>query len=161
MTERRSHQPHAGAGFWIAAVVGGGVIAFGIRSAVNDVSATGPAEFFAWVVAADVLHDILIAPLVCATGFMLTRVLSERWRTPVRSGLIISALVLLVSWPALRGYGRHHVRDNPTVQPLDYATALLTVLAVIWIGIALWTFIRLRSQRRARAETTTHSIRRC
>jgi hypothetical protein len=139
-----------GVGFWIAVAIGGGVIVFGIRGAVHAARATGPTDFFAWVIAADLLHDLVIAPVVCAAGFVLTRLLPERWRTPVRSGLIISALVVIVGWTGLRGYGRDRVPDNPTVQPLDYRTALLTVLAVVWIAVVLWGLLRMRASRRVR-----------
>ena len=38
-------------------------------------------------------------------------------------------MAILVGWAALRGYGRDQVPDNPTVDPLSYGTAVLTVLA--------------------------------
>jgi hypothetical protein len=56
----------------------------------------------------------------------------------VRAGLFASAVLLLVAWPALRGYGRDHVPDNPSVAPLHYGTAVATVLAVVWVAVAVW-----------------------
>jgi hypothetical protein len=150
-TNSHSQLERHGAGFWISVALGGGVIAFGVRGAVHDAAATGPADFFVWIVAADLLHDLLVAPLVCVVGFVLTRTLPEPWRTPVRSGLIISALVVAVAWAGLRGYGRDQVPDNPTVQPLDYGTSVLTVLAVVWTAVAIWVVVRVRSQRRGRS----------
>ena len=152
MTAPAAEPERHGAGFWIAVVLGGALIAFGIRGALVDSAATGPAEFFVWVVGADLVHDLLIAPLVCVVGHLLARAVPEPWRTPVRSGLIVSALALLVGWPGLRGYGRDQVPDNPTVQPLDYGAAVLSVLTVVWLGVAVWALLASRSSRRARRE---------
>jgi hypothetical protein len=119
---------------------------FGVRGALQDAAATHPRDFFVWVVGADLAHDLLIAPLVCVVGFMLARFLSEPWRTPIRAGLILSALVILVGFPGLRMYGRDRVPDNLTAQPLNYSTAVLTVLAIVWIGVAVWTLLRVRAR---------------
>ena len=76
-------------------------------------------------------------------------------RAPVRAGLFASAVVILVGWAALRGYGRDHVPDNPTVDPLDYGSAVLTVLAVIWGAVAVWAAMAwFRSRARARRTVT-------
>ena len=37
-----------------------------------------------------------------------------------------SALVVAIGWPGLRGYGNKS--DNATIHPLDYGSAVLTVL---------------------------------
>ena len=47
----------------------------------------------------------------------------------------------------MRGYGRARTPDNPTVQPLDYATAVMTVVIVIWILAAVWLAVRLVRRR--------------
>ena len=56
------------------------------------------------------------------------------WRWPIRAAAIGSAIVLAVSYPALRGFGRETAPGNATVLPLDYTTAVLTVLSVIWVA---------------------------
>jgi hypothetical protein len=55
---------------------------------------------------------------------------------------LMSAVVVLVAWPALRGHGRATVPDNPTVQPLHYPTAVAWVLAAVWSGVAAWWLLR-------------------
>lgn len=143
-----------GVRFWIAFAVGGAVMAFGVRGALQHAAATHPRDLFIWLVGAGLLHDLVVAPLICATGLLLAHFLAEPWRTPVRAGLILSALVVLVGWPGLRMYGRDRVPDNLSAQPLDYSTAVLTVLAVVWLSVAVWTLLRVRARRATADEGT-------
>ncbi len=73
------------------------------------------------------------------SGSLLARFLPRCLRAPGPApALFASAVVLLVGWAALRGYGRDQVPDNPTVDPLHYGTAVLTVLAVVWGAAIVW-----------------------
>lgn len=135
-------------GFWVAAGAGFAVMGYAVAGVLGDARATHPRSFVAWVVGAALVHDLLVAPVVCLVGLLLGRVVREPWRTPVRAGSIVSGVVLLVAWPALRGYGRDRVPDNRSVQPLDYTTAVLTVLAVVWAVVAVWLAARLTHGRR-------------
>jgi hypothetical protein len=137
---RRPDRPH-GAGFWVAAVVGLGVIGFGVRGILTHAEGTEPPEFAKWLVGADLLHDFVLAPLVCLAAAAVARLLPARVRAPVGSGLIATAFVLAVGWAPLRGYSRATVPDNPTVQPLNYATAITTVLVVVWAVVGLWIVV--------------------
>jgi hypothetical protein len=132
----------SGPGFWIAAAVGITIMAFGVRGIVTHARGTHPSAFVAWIVGADLVHDLLLAPAALLVGALLARALPDRWWPPVRAGVLATALVLAVAWAPLRGYGRATVPDNETVQPLDYSTAVLTVLAVVWAGVALWLAAR-------------------
>jgi hypothetical protein len=153
---RRPDRPQ-GAGFWVAAVVGLGVIGFGVRGILTHAEGTEPPEFAKWVVGADLLHDFVLAPLVCLVAAAVARFLPARVRAPVGSGLIATAFVVAVGWAPLRGYGRATVPDNPTVQPLDYTTAVATVLAVVWAVVALWLAVAWRRGRRGRAHDAVTS----
>jgi hypothetical protein len=143
---RRAEQP-GGAGFWVGAAVGLAVMAFGVRGILTHARGTEPPAFAVWFVGADLLHDLVLAPLVCLAAAGVARLLPARVRAPVGSGLIASAFVVAVGWPSLRGYGRATVPDNPTVQPLNYATAIATVLAVVWAIVLVWlVLIALRTR---------------
>jgi hypothetical protein len=74
-------------------------------------------------------------------------VLGVRDRRPVRAGLFATFVVVLVGWAPLRGYGRDRVPDNPTVDPLDYATAIPTVLTVVWLFTLGWIAVAVRRGR--------------
>jgi hypothetical protein len=132
----------SGPGFWIAAGLGIAIMAFGVRGILTHARGTHPSAFAVWFVGADVVHDVLVAPAVLLVGALLARTLPNRWWPPVRAGVLASALVLAVAWAPLRGYGRTTAAGNESVQPLDYSTAVLTVLAVVWCGVALWLGVR-------------------
>ena len=138
---KREAEPEVATGgalFWIGAVIGIGIMAFGVKGLLDEAPATQPNQVGLSLLGLDLLHDAIVAPIVCLVGLLLARFLPDRVRVPVRAGLFASAIVILVGWAALRGYGRDQVPDNPTVDPLSYGTAVLTVLAVIWVAVLAW-----------------------
>ena len=142
-----TRSPQAGVSFWIALVIGGGIMAFGIQGVLDNLSASAT-DVAKWVIGADLLHDFVVAPLAVGIGWAVGRVVSMRWRAPIQAGLMATAITVAIGWPGLRGYGRHLVPDNPSVQPLNYATAVGTVIGIIWAVVAIWLIARaLRSRR--------------
>ena len=137
-----------GVAFWIGLVIGGAVMAFGIRGVFMNSRATDPAVLVQWVVGADLVHDLLIAPIAIGVGWAATRIVPLAARIPVQLGLVATGVVLIVGWAPLRGYGRATVPDNPSVQPLDYSTAILTVLVAVWVVVGAWITVRLVRARR-------------
>jgi hypothetical protein len=103
-----------------------------------------------WLVGADVAHDFVLAPLACLIGALVARALPRWCRAPVQAALLTTGVLLIVIFPALRGYGRDQVPDNPSVQPLDYTTATLTALAVVWAVASVWAIVRLATSDRGR-----------
>jgi hypothetical protein len=140
--EREPSSSEHGPLFWIAFIAGGAIMAYGVVGALQQSVAVHPAAFSLWIVGADIAHDFVLTPIVLLIGAVVARVLPEPWRTPIRAGLLLSALLVAVAWPSLRGYGRANVPDNHSVQPLNYATALGTALAVVWIAVAIWCVVR-------------------
>ena len=53
------------------------------------------------------------------------------WGKPIGAAAAVTAIVVLFSWPVLRGYGRHP--GNPSTLPRHYATGLAWVLGAVWI----------------------------
>ena len=153
MTTGPATDERPGAVFWIGLAIGGAVMAFGVRGALMDSRATHPTELVRWVIGADLVHDLLFAPLVIAGGWLVVRVVPRWWRVPVQAGLVASGVAALVGWAAWRGYGRATVPDNLTVQPLDYTTAILTVWAIVWSVVAIWIAIRAAVRRAHRPGT--------
>jgi hypothetical protein len=135
--------PRYGRAFWIALPAGVALMAFGVVGLVQDAGVSAAADIAVWLVGSDLAHDFVLAPLACLIGFLAARALPRRSRAPVQAALLTSGVLLIVVFPALRGFGRDHVPDNPSVQPLDYTTATLTVLAVVWAAAALWLTARL------------------
>ena len=130
-------EPRRGPAFWVAFAIGWCVIAFGAVGLVGAKGGwRGAAEVGAWVAAGHLLHDVVVLPVACLVGFGVARVVGPVWRVPVQAGLVASAVVLAVAYPALRGFGRK--RSNPSLLPLDYTTATATVIAVAWALVGLW-----------------------
>lgn len=103
-----------------------------------------------WGLVPVLLSDLVLLPLVVLLGWFVARVVPGRWRVPVVVGLVLSAAVLAVAWPFLGGWG--HRPDNPSLLDLDYPFGVAVVLAVIWVGVGVWTPVaicrgRLRAAR--------------
>ncbi len=136
-----------GSAFWTGLALGGAVMAFGIGGLVRATSTDAVASVGRWVVGADLVHDLVLAPLVVVLGCFTARAVPARVRGPVQAGLLATGVVLLVGWVPWRGDGRVLVPDNPSVQPLDYTSAVLTVLGFVWIAVAAWIALRLLADR--------------
>jgi hypothetical protein len=130
-------------------LAGYGVMAVGLVGLVRSVPERAAVRVAAWVLAADLLHDFVLAPLVCVAGLVVARFVAAPFRWPVRAASIGTGIVLLVAYPALRGFGRQTAPGNDSVQPLDYTTAVLTVLVVVWALALAWACVNLvsRTQR--------------
>jgi hypothetical protein len=129
----------------------------GIWPILQGSRATPLQNFLAYFIGGDVLHDVLVAPVAALIGVLVVRRAPAVARSPLRAALFASVVVVAVAWPALRGFGRDQVPDNSSVQPLNYATAVATVLGVVWVLAGLWlavNIVRARSQANPRAATT-------
>ena len=141
---------HRGTTFWIALCVGGVVMAFGVRGVLMNSRATDPAALAGWVIGADLAHDFVLAPIAISIGWLADRIAPARWRAPVQAGLFATGVVLIVGWAPWRGYGRSVAPDNPSVQPLDATTAIATLLAVVWVAVAVAIALGRRTERSRR-----------
>jgi hypothetical protein len=130
-----------GRGYWAALVVGGFVMAIAVGGAFNALSLSSFGSWGTWIIGADLVNDFLVLPVVAVVGVALAKVPLGRYRAPVQAGLFASVMVLVVAYP---GITEKAASDNPTIQPLNYATATLTVLAVVWAAMALWSLLRRR-----------------
>lgn len=120
-----------------------GVVLLGVaaRYTVMRSADIRPAVWVRWWVTAAVVHDVIVAPLALAVGWVVVRFAPRALKAPLQTALLLSAVLVAVSWPALRDYGR--VASNPTYLPRDYATGLALSVAVVWAGCAAWAAARL------------------
>jgi hypothetical protein len=152
-------EPEYGCAYWIALPIGLALMAFGVVGVVSNKGLATSLDIGAWLVGADVAHDFVLAPLACLVGALVARVLPPWCRAPAQAALLITGVLLIVVFPALRGYGRDQVPDNPSVQPLDYTTGTLTALAFVWAGAAIWAAVRLASADRETRRPRTRATR--
>ena len=139
--------------FWPCAVVGGGVCLYGLHGLIRALHGVASRQFIQWFVGADLVHDAIIAPAACLVGAMVTRFAPASARAPLRAGLFATAIVLAVAWAPLRGYGRVTARGNSSVLPLNYVTAVATVLIIVWALAAAWFAVGLLRSRARDART--------
>lgn len=93
-----------------------------------------------WLAGGPLAHDLLIAPLAGAAGFVLSRFLPERWKTPVKTGAVLTGVLTLLAFPLLwRPFGG---ATNPGLHDADTLTGLLLTLAVVWLGVVVAALFR-------------------
>jgi len=137
---------HAGPGRWIGLALGLPVIAWGIRGVLVESARTHPAELGRWLVGSALVHDAIVLPIVVVVGAAARRIVSDRAWPMVRWALATSGVLLLVSWPFVRGYGRSP--GNPSLLPRPYGAGVLVALAAVWLTTGAWLLItRLRRRR--------------
>lgn len=137
--------------FWGLTVVGLALLGFGVygvwvhrgTGALN----TRLRPLLTWGIGAIVAHDLVFAPLALVVGRGLRGVRPRLLRAPVQAGLAVTALLTLLAWPLVRGYG---VRaSDPSRLPLNYTVGYVAVLVTVWLGCAVWAWLRARAARRA------------
>jgi hypothetical protein len=91
------------------------------------------------------VHDGLIASGLCATGYVIGRVLPAAARTPVQVGLAIAGALSLLAVPVI--YSTHRLR-TPSVLPLDYGRNLTVLLVIVGVGVLGATLVNVIRSRR-------------
>jgi hypothetical protein len=128
-------------------VLGLPIMAFGLRGAFAEAARVHPAELASWIAGAAVVNDLVLLPAVLLAGRAVRRVVPASLWPAVRTGLVASGVLALVSWPFVRGYGRSV--DNPSLLPRDYATGVGAALVAVWLAAAAWALVdRWRRRRR-------------
>lgn len=135
MTQRSPSGPF----FWTCLVAGAGIVGYGLAGAWADRADTRPADLVVWLAGSGLVHDALVAPAVVVAA-LATRWLPVVARLPVRLGLASSALLTLLFWPVVRGWGRSP--SVPSALPLDYGRNLLLALAGVWLAVGVAVMAR-------------------
>lgn len=131
--------------FWVSAAIGWAVVAYGVRGMFHHHVDTRPTNLARFFVGGALLHDIVVAPAVTLLGVAVARAVPASIRAVVQGALIVSGVLVLFSWPLVRGYA--HILHNPSSLPRNYTESLLIVLAVVWAGAAALSVIGRRYRR--------------
>jgi hypothetical protein len=133
---------------WPAVVLGWIIIGAGLRGLWVNRNLTRP---FPWAVLFGgglIVHDLVVAPLVVAGGWAISRLTPKAVRALLQGALIASAIITLYAWPLVRGYGRNPT--NPTILPRNYAHGLLICLAIVWLAAGSLGILRWKRSGRTR-----------
>ncbi len=135
--------------FWLTLGLGWGIIGFGIHGIVSNWAAANPPVVLRTVVGLNVLNDALVAPALVAVAFACRRLLPRWSLVAVQIGLIVTAVVVLYSYPLVGSWGKS-TRSGTSRLPWNYAHNLEIVLVVIWMACALlaaWSWHQSRLRR--------------
>jgi hypothetical protein len=146
--DREGREEH-GRLFWASLVVGWTAIGFGVVSILDHAGATHPLAFTAYLLGALAAHDFVLIPVVLGFGIVVGRRIPERVRGPFLAAMVVSGVLVLASYPALRGFGR--LVDNPSLLPRDYAAGLSLALTVVWAATAVLVAGRISRGRQTRS----------
>ena len=128
--------------FWSSLVVGGAITLYGLHGLVPALHGITSRQFLQWFVGADLTNDLIVAPAACLTGVVIARLVAAPARAPFRAGVFATAIVLAIAWAPLHGYG------HASVEPLNYATAVPTVLVAVWALAGGWFTVSVFQRRR-------------
>lgn len=126
-------------------------MAYGARGVFVDARFTEPAELVRWALGAAVINDLLVIPLAAVVGIGLRRVVPTVAWPAVRWAAFTSAVLGLISWPFVRGYGQDPL--IPSLLPRDYTAGVLAAVGVVWALAGIWIAVSYR--RRSPGVTST------
>lgn len=145
---RRVPETTSRRGLLIGLALGLPVIGYGLRGAIVDAADTHPPELARWVIGTALVHDLVVVPLAAAVALVVRRYTPPFAWPPVRAGLAATAILALVGWPFVRGYGDDPT--NPSLLPRNYGVGLAAAIGVVWVAVAAWVAWRHRRARLTR-----------
>lgn len=135
--------------FWSLTLLGAGILGFGVYGiwthANTGILGVPLRPWLTWFIGALLVHDLIVAPTTLLIGRGLRHVRPRVLRTPLQVGLAITAVVAVVSFPLVRGYGADSQVGNTSIIPKNISVGVLVVLALVWVTLAGVTWWRARS----------------
>jgi len=119
--------------FWVAFVIGWGIIAVGVINGRSEPLARFP-SLVRLLLGFAVIHDAVLLPATILVGWLTLRFIPRSVRPPVRIGLAVTWVLGFMSYPAVRRYGERP--DNPSLLPTSVGRGLLLVLVLVWVAVA-------------------------
>ena len=132
--------------FWICAVLGLGIVAFGVGGLLTADFLGSAGSWAVFFFGGLVVHDVVFAPFVAGASGALLFVTGRRVRPVVQATAFVIGVVALVAIPVVLGKGR--IASNPSVLPHDYGRNLALVAAGL-VVTGLLAGVRARGRARA------------
>ena len=131
----------------VIGAVGVGAVAFGAIGILSHPDMAHPLGLGRWLIGALLIHDVLIAPLVLAVGWLLNRVVPRRARPFVQGALITAGLVSVLGVLLIWRQGTASARSL-TLLDQNYVANLGLLLVLIAATTALAYLIAVSRTRR-------------
>jgi hypothetical protein len=134
----------------LLAGTGVGLALFGVFRLVTEVPLRSVLFLAVWMLAAILIHDGVLSPLVVTVGWLLRRLVPDRARRFLQVGLIVSGLVTVIALPliGLRG-------SQPAVKALllrDYGANLALIIAIVAVVTLALYAVRVARDRTSVAD---------
>ena len=135
-----------------------GSLLFGVFRLITEVPLPQPGLRGAgWLVAALVIHDGILSPLVVSVGWLLRRLVPDRARRFLQVALIISGLVTVIALPMIYLRG-----SQPAVKAIllrNYGANLALIIGLVAVATLVLYAVRVaRDRARGPAATPPTSI---
>jgi hypothetical protein len=127
---------------WLFAVPGLAAVGYGGYGLLTAGGRVPLSSWLTWFLGAALLHDLLIAPLWIACGWLAARLLPRAARPAVAVGGAVSGALVLVALPYVLGRGADPA--NPSFLPRSYGVTLLVVVLGVWAGPAVAAALAVR-----------------
>jgi hypothetical protein len=139
-------------GWWRvwAALAGLGFFGFGVVQLLTGGRSTDVPSAVVWLAGVLLGHDVVLAPLALAAGWVLARVTRGRRGVAraVAGGLLTGTCLVLLALPPLLTPG---VAGNPSATPRDYVTGIaVAVAAAVAVTATAAGMVAWRAARRRR-----------
>lgn len=132
---------------WLFLVPGIAAVGWGAVGLMQHRADVPLMPWLTWFVGGVLVHDLLVAPLVVAVGALLTRLLPTPARAPIVVGLVVSAMLAVISILFVLNPGRP---QEPGFLPLDYARNLTVLVGATMLVAVVWAAV---ATRRSRAQS--------
>ncbi|MFN2560105.1 MAG: hypothetical protein ABR571_02250 [Jatrophihabitans sp.] len=124
---------------------------FGVFRLVTQIPSDDLIALFVWLLAALLIHDGLVSPVVVAVGVLVTKAVSPRTRRYLQGALVTGALITVIAVPLI-------TRENsqPQVKSIlqqDYSANLVVLLGIV-AGGALALYVLRVFRDRSRTSVT-------
>jgi hypothetical protein len=121
------------------------VAVYGFGRLFTEIPAHSLTLLAAWLIAAVLIHDGLLSPVVIAVGWTLHRLVPPRGRRYLQAALIMSALVTIVAVPMI--YRANRQPPSKAILRQNFGQNLALLLAVIAVATLVLYAIQVARDR--------------
>lgn len=131
----------------VLAVAGIGLVLFGAFRLITEVPFRNLVFLALWLIAALIIHDGILSPLVVSVGWLLRRLVPDRARRFLQLALIISGLVTVIAVPMI------FLRSSqPAVKAIllrNYGANLTLIIGIVAVASLALYAVRVARDRAA------------